>query len=132
MWGLRIFFRRHAAIGLLLLSLAVMARVLVPAGYMTQASPTGLTVALCSGVAGKSVTIALPADDGTTKHAMEKADAPCAFSALGESSVAATDPVLLAIAIIFIIALGLWSGSTTPPSDRRQFRPPLRGPPLVA
>lgn len=132
MRGLRNFFHRHAAIGLLIVALAVLARALVPAGYMAQATPTGLTLALCSGVAGKTVTIALPADVDAAEHAMATADAPCAFAALGQVATAATDPVLLAIAIVFIMALELSSASAIPPSDRRQQRPPLRGPPLVA
>lgn len=132
MWGLRNFFHRHAAIGLLIVALAVMARALVPAGYMAQATPTGLTMALCSGVPGQTVTIALPADDGAAKHAIAKADSPCAFSALSQAGIAAADPILLAIAVVFIMSLGRWSVGAIWLSVRRQLRPPLRGPPLVA
>ena len=92
MTGLRIFFRDHAALAMLIVALALAVRAIVPAGYMTGSSSTGFTIELCSGVEGKTV----------------------------------------AIAIAFILAIGL--RRDTPPTAGRpgRLRPPLRGPPLAA
>lgn len=132
MRGLRIFFRRHAALAMLVVALALAVRALVPAGYMTGSSSTGLTIELCSGVAGKTVTIAIPADPSRNDHGKTQADSPCAFSALGLAAGPAVDPIQLAIAIAFILAIGLRPAVPAPPARRTQLRPPLRGPPLAA
>jgi hypothetical protein len=132
MTGLRAFFRHHAALAILIAMLAIAVRALVPAGYMTSASATGLTVELCSGVAGKTITIALPStdhrDDGRGKS---QADSPCASAGLGGGALAAVDPFLLAIAIAFILAAGLLPVALRLPRGTAQVRPPLRGPPLI-
>ena len=132
MKGLRTVLRRHAVIALLIAALALSVRAVMPTGYMASASPTGITIELCSGVAGKSVTIALPGQDRDQEHGKAHADAPCAFSALGHAAQTATDPILLAIAIAFVVASGLRRGSTAPHGSRARIRPPLRAPPLVA
>ncbi|ATE65091.1 hypothetical protein [Rhizorhabdus dicambivorans] len=132
MQGLRNYFRRHAGLAMLLVALALAVRALVPAGYMAGTSSTGLTVELCSGVAGESITIALPTDPAKDGHGKAQADGPCSFAALGLPAGPVTDPIQLALAIAFILLLGLL-GETAPPVARRsQIRPPLRGPPLAA
>jgi len=133
MTGLRIFFRRHAALAMLIAAVALAVRALVPAGYMSSASSTGLTVELCSGVAGKTVTIAIPTTPSEQEHGKStQADGSCAFAALGLAASPAADPIQLAIAILFVLAIGLRSDGVSPPSRRTQLRPPLRGPPLAA
>lgn len=132
MRGLRILFRRHAAIALMIVGLALGVRALVPAGYMTMSSPGGLTVALCSGVAGKTVTIALPGHDSPQEHGKAQADSPCAFTALGQATGPAVDPILLAIAVAWIITFGLRLAAAPMLAGDVRLRPPLRGPPLEA
>ncbi len=127
---LRAFSRRHAALAMLVLALALGVRALVPAGYMAGSSASGITIELCSGVAGKTIVQALP---GTSSHDHGKAqaDAPCSFAALGIGSVDTVDPFLLAIAIAFVLAAGLRFIAAAPRSHGGQLRPPLRGPPLI-
>jgi len=132
MTALRILLHRHAAIALLIVGMALGVRALVPAGYMTMASPGGLTVALCSGVAGKTVTIALPGQDSRQEHGKAQADSPCAFTALGQALDAAADPILLAIVLAWIITLGFRPAGAPAISRNGSLRPPLRGPPLEA
>lgn len=132
MTGLRIFFRDHAALAMLIVALALAVRAIVPAGYMTGSSSTGFTIELCSGVEGKTVAIAIPTDPSKGGHGKAQADAPCAFAALGLTADTAVDPIQLALAIAFILTIGL--RRDTPPTASRpgRLRPPLRGPPLAA
>jgi len=126
---LRAFFRRHAALALLIVLMAIGLRALMPAGYMTNVSAQGITVELCSGVAGQTVTIALPGDHRSGDTDRGHVDAPCAFAGLGSQALAAIDPFVLAIAIAFIMAAvfrRVVAGLVTPPGF---LRPPLRGPP---
>jgi hypothetical protein len=133
MTALRAFFRRHAALAMLIVVMAIGLRALVPAGYMTSASKTGMTIELCSGVAGQTMAILLPgahhSDDGN--HKSDRTDSPCAFSGLGGGALSATDPFILAIAIAFIMATvfrHIVTARATPPAYQR---PPLRGPPAA-
>lgn len=132
MGTVRTFFRRHGALALLIFVMAIGLRALMPAGYMTNVSAQGITVELCSGVAGQTMTISLPGvhrsgdTDGTDKG---HADAPCAFAGLGLGTLTAIDPFVLAIAIAFIMAAVLRRVSVAPVDAPAFLRPPLRGPP---
>lgn len=129
MSGVRTYLQRHAGLVALLLALTLALRALIPAGYMASASSNGVTIELCSGVAGKSVTIALP---GTSKHQQDsrsQAEQPCSFSGAGFDSAATIDPLILAIAIAFVIALGVRSTPFSYRETPAYLRPPLRGPP---
>jgi len=129
MSAIRTFLQRRAGLVALLLAFALAARALVPAGYMASSSPNGLTIELCSGVAGKTVTLMLP---GAPAHQQEgKADmgSPCAFSGGGVALTSAIDPFLLAGAIAFAIMLGFRPARTLPAEASAYLRPPLRGPP---
>lgn len=132
MIGVRDVLQRHAMIAMSIMVLVLAVRALIPAGYMTSASPAGLTVELCSGVSGKTVTIALPGQSSHQHHGKDQADKPCAFASLAQAMTPAADPVLLASAIAFIIALGVLLYSSPPQARTGHLRPPLRGPPLVA
>ena len=131
MYAIRALFRRHALLAAIIVALALGVRALVPTGYMTNASATGFTVTLCGGEQGQTVHIALPTDP---KHQGDarKADSPCAFTGLGLATLGFTDPFLIAIAIAFIMAMGLRL-SVAPSTQRsRAFLPPTRGPPSIA
>lgn len=132
MTGLRDVLHRHTMIAMSIMVLVLAVRAMIPAGYMTNASPAGLTVELCSSISGKTVTIALPGQSGHQDHGKDQADKPCAFASLGQAMTSATDPVLLASAIAFIIALGILLDRSPPQARTGHLRPPLRGPPLVA
>jgi hypothetical protein len=128
---LRAFFRKHAAPAMLIVVAAIGLHALMPAGYMTSASAGGMTIELCGGVAGQSILVALPgahhSDDGD--HGKGRADSPCAFSGLSGGSLSAADPFILAIAIIFIMAMVFRRVSAVVAAAPAFLRPPLRAPP---
>ncbi|RVT93864.1 hypothetical protein [Sphingomonas crocodyli] len=131
MHAIRALFRRHALLAAIIVALALGVRALVPTGYMTSASTTGFTVTLCGGEQGQTVHIALPTDP-MHQDDSAKADSPCAFTGLGLATLGFTDPFLIAIAIAFILGVGLRLAVTAVPARGRAILPPTRGPPSIA
>jgi len=115
----------------MLFSLALLLKLVVPAGFMPVANGTSLTVQLCSSMGPASATIHLPADTDGQDRNKQAADQPCAFAALGGQAVAATDPVILAAALLFAFVAALVGRDVRLVSRRRHLRPPLRGPPAL-
>src|SRR3546814_12771157 len=84
-----------------------MLKVLVPAGFMPTVSSGTILVQLCSGQGPQTVMMELPGRSGDHDPADHKqADMPCAFSGLSSPALAAADPILLALAIALILAIG--------------------------
>ena len=107
-------------------------RIAIPAGFMPMFSGNSVTIQLCSGYG--PMTMAMPgmADHHDKQGEHGKQDVPCGFAGLAAPSLAGADPILLAIAIAFVIASGF-----LPIPPRRvalpfYLRPPLRGPPTTA
>ena len=120
---------------MLLLVMALSIKTLVPSGFMIDNSSKTLTVMLCADGSGTMVSkaIVIP-KEGRSQRGPEhqsKSDAPCAYSALSMASLGGADTPLLALALLFIIALGL--SSHRPPLVKAHYhlRPPLRGPPAA-
>ncbi|WP_293919489.1 DUF2946 family protein [Sphingobium sp. UBA5915] len=114
------------------LALALMMKIVMPAGFMPTMSGGQIVVSVCSGMGPTTMVMTIPGlGDGKSEDEGHhgKAEQPCAFSGLSAPSLAAADPVLLAAAILFVLALGTRSvvplASPAPP----YLRPPLRGPP---
>jgi hypothetical protein len=135
MAALRPLVLKHPALAAALLALALAMKLLVPAGFMLDASGGTIRLELCSGTGPMSAMVAMPGmahhsghDDG--QH--HKADAPCPYASLTAPGLAGADPLLLALAIGFIVALGVWRSAPTPLPVAPRLRPPLRGPPLPA
>lgn len=114
------------------LALALLMKLAIPAGFMPSVSDGQIVVSLCSGTGASTIVMTIPGlehgkPDGGGHPG--KAEQPCAFAGLSAPSLAAADPVLLAAAILFVLALGIrplpLPASITPP----YLRPPLRGPP---
>ena len=135
MQSLRAFLARHRALAALLFAAALCMKALVPAGYMIGNGDRVLTVEICADSQGGHVTkqIVLPGggkSGGQGEHG--KSDGTCAFSALSFASLSAADPVLLALALIFIMALGFVPIAAPRAARQSHLRPPLRGPPALA
>ena len=135
MHALRAFFRTNRRLALALVALALVIKALVPAGYMLG-GPLGdgarvLTVAICADASGELATkqIAVPSD-GKSGHA--KAEGTCAWGMLAMAALGGADLVLLALALAFILALGLAPSRPAARAQRTSLRPPLRGPPALA
>lgn len=112
----------------MLLACALALKLLIPAGYMPV--PGQVAVQLCT---GQGVTTILLGSDGqpVAPSGHDGTPAPaCAYTGLGAPVLSAVDPLLLALAIAIIIALG-WTSSPYPPHLQRIApRPPGRAPPI--
>ncbi|MGL3822260.1 DUF2946 family protein [Sphingopyxis sp. R3-92] len=126
---------RHRGLALWLVSLALLIKALVPAGYMIGPSHSRtFDVIVCADGMGAPIArqIAIEFDDSGKQAGKHVGGGECAFTALGHGSIAVADPALLVLALLFILLLG----STARPSARAarapRLRPPLRGPPARA
>jgi hypothetical protein len=138
MFALRALLFRHRLLALGLVAVALAMKALVPAGYMVGSETRSFTIQLCSeGIDGRHDLvrqITVPASDAASKAAQShgKVQGTCPFGALGHALLGGADPVLLAAALAFILALG-FAPVAAPASRRRSHAwPPLRGPPLIA
>lgn len=135
MRGLRQILLKRRQLALWLVAFALALKVIVPAGYMVREQGTTLTIAICGDASGSHLTrqIVLPqrdaSPDGGAQHAKSIA---CPYSVLDMAGSAGADPILLGLALGFILALGFVSSVAPEPSAHPHARPPLRGPPLAA
>jgi hypothetical protein len=130
MFALRAFFLSHRSLAALLVAVALCMKALVPAGYMLENQTRSITVQICADSLGQQITKQIEIgqkDDGKAKSASH-----CAFSALSHGALGGADPILLALALLFILALAF--APLLPPALKRlaYLRPPLRGPPALA
>lgn len=122
-----------------LLTLALLLKVIVPSGYMLDTSGGSLGLVVCSGMT-PTPAAAKPAGamHGMAHHSGHEskkdgqtAEQPCAFAGLNAASMAAADPMLLALAIAFIVAIVFRHVARKHVRARAHLRPPLRGPPIL-
>ena len=133
MHAFRAFLRSHRQLAALLIAAALCMKALIPAGYMIGADARVLTVQICADSLGHAVTkqIAIP-QKGHTSDKQSQMDGTCAFTSLGHATLGGADPIQLAIALVFILALGFAPLVTPAPRPISHLRPPLRGPPALA
>lgn len=130
---LRRLIRRHRRLAAGLVVLALAMKLLMPAGFMPTVSGGGILVQICSGTSGQMMAMTLPGTAGNQdEHPAAKADMPCAFAGLSTPSLAAADPIMLALAILFAVAAVFRAPRLVLPASPAFLRPPLRGPPAVA
>lgn len=138
MAALRRLLLDHRQLAAWVLACALVMKILVPAGFMPVVSGGRVTIEICGGIAPAqtvmapmmAMTMAMP---GMAHHSdksdHQEREMPCAFSGLSAPSLAAVDPVLLAIAIAFIVGLVFRVRTAVPIAAQPYLRPPLRGPP---
>jgi hypothetical protein len=130
--ALRHHLLRHRLLTAWLVAVALLMKILVPAGYMASVSAGSITIELCSGYGPQKIFVAMP---GMTHHPDQKgehgkAEMPCAFSGLSAPSLTGADPLLLTVAIAFVIlTVFRIAARPTLPGAPSYLRPPLRGPP---
>lgn len=133
---LRALIRDHRGIAMLLLALTLCVKALVPQGYMIGGGQKLLTVQLClDGIRHQTVQIALPSDDSSRRadsRSTDKSTEHCAFTALNMGALGGADAPLLALALLFILALGFAPVHAPRPRHVHYLRPPLRGPPTTS
>ena len=130
----RTFVARHRWLAFWLVVTALMVKLVVPAGFMPAFANGTMTVQLCTGMGVQTIQMEIPgtAGDSDNHDHQKKADMPCAFAGLSTPTLAAIDPLLLAVAIAFIIATIFRIVSRPVLARRAYLRPPLRGPPAIA
>ncbi|MEO9601490.1 DUF2946 family protein [Parasphingorhabdus sp.] len=125
--------RRNGVFAALLLSCALLLKLLVPAGYMVSSDNMVLTVVICSDSTGEQRTqqISVPMEDSADdKHGQARAE--CPYTALSMDAAGGADATLLASAVAFELALGFAPRTSPVLRDTPRLRPPSRGPPLAA
>lgn len=114
------------------MALVLLLKVAVPSGYMLDTSGGSVGIVACSGMGPMTIaTMPAMADHthGTHKGA-DKTELPCAFAGLNAASLAAADPLLLALALAFVVTLLFRRTAPSVLATALHLRPPLRGPPL--
>lgn len=136
MTALRALIRNHRSLAILFIVVTLGMKALVPTGYMIGSSSKTFTIEICSESSGNRTTmqIAIPMDGksqgGQAEHG--KMDGPCAYSALSMAALSGADASLLALAFLFILALGFAPTALAPLERISHLRPPLRGPPTAS
>lgn len=121
----------HRGFAAALIALALAMKLVVPAGFMPVERSGKIVVMVCTGMGQQQVEIDVPGMPAKQDGATRVAGQPCAFAGLGLDMMPGVDPVLLAGALAFILALG-FVGVAVPPLGRaRLLWPPMRGPPVT-
>ncbi|QHL89649.1 hypothetical protein GVO57_00955 [Sphingomonas changnyeongensis] len=136
MTRLRALILGHKAVAIAMIAVALAVKALIPAGFMPSRAGQAFMIELCWDGANDPgpVRIALPMKGDAGDPAVQadmKAKSGCLFTGLAMAATAGVDALLLAIAIAYVMALGL---RPVAPVLRRHgpgLRPPLRGPPLT-
>lgn len=136
MSAFRLLLRTHSRLALLLVALALLVKAMVPPGYMVGRSSKTFTISICADGSGEMQTraITVPMTPESQHGAGDSAPSgkACGYSAMSMAALGGTEAPLLALALAFVLALGL---ATTPRLLLKQsshLRPPLRGPPVPA
>lgn len=127
--------RSSKAIVFAIVLLALLVRLVVPAGFMPSFSTTAITITLCTGSSPSTQVIALPGHGnhrGDEHRDHGKSEMPCGFSGLGAPGLSGADPIQIALAIAFICAAVFRVVTLRPFLPPTYLRPPLRGPPHTA
>ena len=121
------------------IALALLMKLLVPAGFMPVVSAGAITIQICGGTVSAPMPMAATAVGAMPgmMHHQDKSDhqgreMPCAFAGLTAPALAATDALLLAAAIAFVVATGFRRSIPTLVRAAAFLRPPLRGAPARA
>jgi hypothetical protein len=130
----------HRRIALAIVLLALLARLLIPTGFMPVVQDGRLVMALCAGqgpapmlhaampgMDHAAASSGYPADHEGSEHMK---DGPCAFAGVSLAATAAADPVLLALAILFVVTTVFRWPQSSPTIEIRFRWPPRTGPPL--
>lgn len=130
---MRAFFMRHRALACMLVVAALCMKVLVPAGFMIGPNSKVLSVQICSDGSGHSITtqLVIPMKGEPNDSSGKQGKGDCPFSSLSMVSMTGADQALLALALVFILALGFAPVRASLPKPVCHLRPPLRGPPAL-
>lgn len=134
MTRLRTLIRQRPLLAGWLVALALLMKVLVPAGFMASMNAGGIIVQLCTANGVQTMVLTPDGQIKTpdTPQSDSAMDSPCAFSSHAAPLLSGAGPVLLAVAIAFIMFTGLRLAKIAPSQPPLFLRPPAIGPPLNA
>lgn len=132
MTALRALLLARSRLALALVALALAVRLLVPAGMMPGSGDKILAVQICADASGvpQSQVIVIPGKQAS--HENNAAKGTCAFASMAAPVLGGAGPILLAVALAFILAIGLALAAPALPARFSRFQPPTRGPPAFA
>lgn len=128
MRGLRAFLLHNRRLAMLLVTLALTMKALVPPGYMVGTSSRSLTILVCADSSGARSAVQVTIPQGS-KDAASKDHKPCTFAGHGSPALAGADPIQLALALAFVLALGFLAIALPRLAPSRSILPPPCGPP---
>ena len=135
MFALRLLLRTHYRLAMLLVVAALLVKAVVPVGYMVGQSSKTFTVKICADGSGemqsRAITVPIKPGSHDSQDAARSGKA-CAYSATSMAALGGADVLLLAIALLFILALGFAPIKPIQLQQTYHLRPPLRGPPALA
>lgn len=135
MFALRLLLRTHYRLAILLVALALLVKAVVPVGYMVGQSSKTFTVKICADGSGemqsRAITVPIKPGSHDGQDAARSGKA-CAYSATSMAAMGGADAPLLAVAFLFILALGFAPVKSLQLHQIHHLRPPLRGPPALA
>ena len=131
---MRAFTREHRWLALWLVLAALAMKALIPGGFMLAAQDKVITVQLCddTGAGHLTTQLVIPMKPGSATGTADHAKGACPYSSITHASLGGADPLLLALALAFILALGFLPPPPRLPAPTAYLRPPLRGPPTFA
>ena len=139
MKAFRSFAHGHGLVAALVVLAALLMRGLMPSGTMVSHTAGGVQISFCSGTTpvaldGQAIAAirqleAIVAQNDSGQEPAQGAAKVCPYAVLAHATLPGADPVLLAAALAFILALG-FALPAAPRLRRPSFlKPPLRGPP---
>jgi hypothetical protein len=146
MANLRHILHRRWAMAFALIAMAMLARMAVPGGFMPVVENGHVVITLCSGhgpmqLTGNGLTPPMPgmtAAKAAGPHhehhdrQSDNKDSICPFAGLSLPSLTAADPLLLAVAILFIVTTIFRLPERIAVAAPRALWPPITGPPAIA
>ncbi|MBF9150472.1 hypothetical protein [Novosphingobium jiangmenense] len=128
MRGLRAFLLHNRRLAVLLVMLALAMKALVPPGYMVGTSSRALTILVCADSTGARSAVQVTIPQGS-KETAAKDHKPCTFAGHGAAALGGADPIQLALALAFVLALGFLAVEAPHLAAARRILPPPCGPP---
>jgi hypothetical protein len=130
-FALRALLFSHRRLAAAMLALALVMKAMVPTGFMPGTSDGRLTVRICA-EPGSVLQVSLPMKPGERHDGTATSDSACPYAVLGHAALGGADPVVLALALAFVLLLGFAPAPALRTDRWRHRAPPPRGPPQTA
>ena len=129
----RTFLLRHRALAMCMVMAALCMKLLVPTGYMIGHGTQTLTVLMCNDASGAQAVrqMTIPVKDSGSESGSAQGKSECPYASLSMAATSGADLALLALALVYILALGFAPAAILPRARDHHLRPPLRGPPAL-